>query len=428
MSAAGTQTRSVIEHEQVYRQNFAFFLSDFVLFSIAMNLLGPTTVIPDFVRRLTDVEILIGLSGQIFEVGWLLPQLLIARQLVRVNNKKWWFVGPNIPVRTLILIMAGIIVWLGPEHSGAILLVFLLFYALAGIGDGVVGVPWLVLTASSLDNARRARMFGLGTALVGVAMIGLAPVVRIILDYDGLAFPDNYALVFAIAGLLFLITVPITLGIRELPSGQSQKTVSPLRDYLPQLGRVLRDDGPFRAMIVARVLATLFAMAWPFYIGFATDRLDMSSSVAVSNLLLMQTLGNVSGALLFSWLGDHRTLRFIRIAMLLGLLQPVTALLAGAIGPGPIYVTFIAGGVVQGTLGISFLNWVVLYASTEQRPIYSGLFNSVSAVGVLLAPLVGGSIVEVLGYEAVFITALAIMAAALYVALRHIAAPREAAA
>ena len=66
--------------------------------------------------------------------------------------------------------------------------------------------------------------------------------------------------------------------------------------------------------------------------------------------------------------------------------QPSTllALLAIAVGPLPLYGAFLAGGFVAGSLGISFINWVIAYASPEQRPVYSGLFNSVSAVSLLI--------------------------------------------
>lgn len=424
---ANPATLSAIERESVYRRNFVLFLADFVLFSIGFNLIGPTTVVPDFVRRLTDSEVLIALSSQMFEVGWLLPQLLIARRLVRVQNKKWWFVGPNIPVRTFMLIFGGIVFALGTEHPGLLLGLFILFYGLAALGDGLVGVPWLDLAASSLDNRRRARLFGYGNALVGVSILGLTPVIRLILSDKGPAFPDNYALLFVLAGLLFLITVPAMIFIRELPGGEVQETSPPLREYLPDLVRVLRRDGPYRAVITARVLATFFTLAGPFYIGLATERLGMASDVAVSHLLLMQTLGTVGGALSFSWWGDRRPLRFIRLALLAGAIQPTLALLATAVGPAPLYVAFLVAGAVGATLGFSFINWVLIYATPEQRPVYSGLFNSVSAVGLLTAPLLGGLIVEELGYEAVFVVALAFMLSALAMSLRFIDKPAAAA-
>lgn len=415
------------ERERTYRRNFAVFLGDYVLFSIGMGLIGSTTVIPDFIRRLTDAEVLIALSSQLFEIGWLLPQLLVARQLVRVRNKKWWFVGPNIAVRPVLLIFAGVIVLLGPDRPGAILAAFLVFYGIAALGDGLVGVPWLDLAGSSLDARRRARLFGYGNASVGVAMLALASVVRLILGEDGPAFPNNYALLFALAGGLMLATIPVTLLIKELPGGEPRAAAPSLRDYLPELGHVLRTDRPFRAMIVARVLSSLYTLAAPFYIGYGTEVLGLASSVAVSNLLVMQTIGSVAGALLFSRWGERRTLRFIRLAMVVGLAQVALALSASALGPAALYVAFMAGGLVQGSLGISFMNWVVTYAAPDQRPIYSGLFNSVSAVSLLSAPLLGGLLVEGFDYRAAFAAALLAMASGLWVALRHVRPAREAA-
>jgi MFS family permease len=406
------------EHDRIYRRNFIFFLADFVLFSVGFNLIGSTTVIPDFVRKLTGSEILIAFSSQMFEILWLLPQLLVARRLIRVENKKMWFVIPNIPVRTLMIIFAGIILLVGPGHPGALLAFFFVFYGIVAIGDGLVGVPWVDLMGSSLDNRRRARLFGLGNALLGVLVLGIAPVIHFVLSDSGPDFPNNYALLFFLAGIMFLITIPAGLLIHELPGGQPQETMPSLREYLPDLMRVLREDSPFRSMTLARILTTFYTMAGPFYIGFATERLDMASDVAVSNLLLMQTLGSVGASLLYTRLGDRHHVHFIHLVMIAGVLQPLMALVASQTGPAPLYIAFLLGGVVGGMLGFSFINWVIGYATPEQRPTYSGLFNSMSAVGLLTAPVAGGLLVQTLDYEAVFIVALVMMSGALFVALR----------
>ncbi|MBK8029697.1 MAG: hypothetical protein IPK17_09335 [Chloroflexi bacterium] len=118
-----------------------------------MNILGPSTLIPDFIRRLTSSEILIGLSSSLFDVGWTLPQLFIARYIVRFERKKWWFAGPNIPVRFVMLIFAGLIVVFGAARPEAILIAFLICYGITAIGDGIVGVPWADLSGSSLTTA-----------------------------------------------------------------------------------------------------------------------------------------------------------------------------------------------------------------------------------------------------------------------------------
>ncbi len=415
-----TSTLSTTERDKIHRLNYYVFLADFVLFGIGMKFIDTATVIPDYVRKLTDLEILIGFSGSMFEFGWLLPQLFIARRLMQVERKKWWFIAPNIPVRLLILAYAGVIFLSGAENLALLLILFLLFYGLAALGDGLVGVPWIDLLGSSLDDKRRARLFGLGNAAVGIGVLAITPIIRAILGAKGPGFPNSYGMLFLIAGGCFLVTVPAMLWVKELPDGKPRDVAPSLHEYLPDLIRVLRDDQPFRAMIITRVLGTLFTLAGPFYIGFATERLGLASENAVPTLLFMLTLGSIIGSLLYSRFGAHRNVYFIRLALVMGLLMPALALLAGAIHYGLLYVAFFAYGINTGTLYLSFINWLIAYSKPEQRPTYTGLFNSVSAIGLLVAPVIGGLIVQWVSYQAAFIVALVIMVCALYVSLRHV--------
>src|SRR5579859_4016478 len=113
MSESEANHLSPEKREGVYRRNFFLLLIDGTLFMVALNIMGATTVIPDFVRHLTSSEVLIGLSASLFDVGWTLPQLFIARYIVRFERKKWWFAGPNIPVRFIILIFSVIVTAVG---------------------------------------------------------------------------------------------------------------------------------------------------------------------------------------------------------------------------------------------------------------------------------------------------------------------------
>ncbi|NUQ07179.1 MAG: MFS transporter [Anaerolineae bacterium] len=414
------QALSSQQRERIYRRNFLFFLSDGILFSLGMALIGPTTVIPDFVRRLTSSEVLIGLSSSIFDVGWTLPQLFIARYIVRAERKKWWFIGPNIPMRFLMLIFAGLTVLLGKDQPGAILLAFIILYSTFAIGDGIVGVPWADLAGTSMDSRWRARMFGLMSAVAGVIMLLLSPLIGTVLGEGGPGFPNNYALLFASAGVLFALSILPVLFVHELPGGKAVEKIPSLGEYLPKLGRVLRTDGPFRAILITRMLTSLFAMASPFYIGFATVQLGLSSAVAVPTLLALQTVGSVSGAMLYTWLGARNNLLFIRLALAGAALLPISALIAAAVGPFPLYIGFLASGLTLSNLFIGFQNWVIGYATPDERPTYAGLFNTVSAFVSLLSPLIGGTIAQQLGYETLFGVALAMVLAALFVTLRFV--------
>jgi MFS family permease len=361
-------------------------------------------------------------------VGTGLPQLVIARYIVRFERKKWWFVVPGIPMRVALLIFAGAVVWLDTARPGAILLAFLICYGMFSFGNGVVIVPWSDLVGTSLDNRWRARLFGLINAGAAVILLGAAPLIGVVLSDAGPAYPHNYALLFGAAGALFALTILPTVLIHELPGGKAVEKLPALREFLPSLGRVLRRDAPFRTVVITRLLTTLFAMAGPFYIGFATVRLGLSSTVAVPTLLAMQTLGTVTGGLLYTWLGARDNLLFIRLALAAAAGLPISALLAGLVGPLPLIVGFLVSGLTSGSLFDSYQNWVITYAPPDQRPIYVGLFNTVVAVMSLIAPFIAGTIAQYLGYEPLFLVALVMIVGALFVALRYIQNPRAAAA
>jgi MFS family permease len=407
---------SPLARERVYRRNFLYFVTDGLLFTVAMSIIGRTTVIPDFVRHLTSSEILIGLSGTIFEIGWTLPQLFIARYVIRFARKKWWFVGPNIPVRFVILIFALLTVLLGRDRPEAILVAFFVCYAIAAVGDGVVAVPWADLSGSSLNGRWRARVFGLQAAGAGLIMLIIAPLIALILI--GSEFPNNYALLFGIAGVLFVISIVPNLFIRELPGAKAVEKIPALSEFLPDLGRVLRTDRPYRSILVARMLTSLFAMAGPFYIGYATVTLGLSSEVAVPALIAMQTIGSVIGAFAYIWLGARNNLLYIRLAIVGAGLLPICALLAGVVGPLPLYIGFLTSGLAMTNLVVGYQNWIVTYALPDRRPVYVGLFNTIAAVTSLASPIIGGTIAQYLGYQPLFVVSLVLALSALWMTFR----------
>lgn len=425
MISSDTAPLSPPAREQIYRRNFGYFLADSILFTLAMNIIGPTTVIPDFLRQLTDSEILIGLSGNLFTIGFTLPQLLVARYIVRYERKKWWFVGPNIPVRFVILLFAGLTVWLGTANPGLTLLAFFLAYGITAFGDGLVGVPWADLAGSSMNARWRARMFGITTIVTSITMLAISPLIGVVLGDQGPAFPNNYALIFAAAGVLFVLSIIPGLFFNELPGGKAVEKIPALREFVPALGRVLRDDGPFRAFILVRVFTNLFMMAAPFYIGYATVELGLSSEVAVPILVAMTTVGSLIGALAYTWLGERSNLLFIRLALGTAVLMPLCALLAATpgqiLGPWPLYVGFLISGLAASSnLFAAFMNWAVDYAHPDQRPIYVGLSNTVSALSSLVAPFLGGTLAQQLGYRPLFVVALVMALIALLIALRFL--------
>ncbi len=184
-------------------------------------------------------------------------------------------------------------------------------------------------------------------------------------------------------------------------------------------------DRAFRAFIITNMLTSLFMMAAPFYIGYATVQLGLSSDVAVPVLLAMQTVGSVLGALAYTWLGARSNLLYIRLALGGAAMLPICALLAGSFGPLPLYIGFLISGLATTNLSFGYLNWVVGYADADHRPLYVGLSNTVAALVSLIAPFIAGTIVQRLGYRPLFAVALLMALSALFVALQFLRDPES---
>ena len=323
-------------------------------------------------------------------------------------------------MRFVILIFGIITFFMGGERPGTILIVFFVVYSIAAFGDGLVGVPWADLSGSSMNERWRARFFGLMTATTGIIMLAVTPLIGLILGNDALAFPRNYAVIFLISGVLFVVSIIPILFIHELPSGKKVEKITSFGEFMPQMGQVLRDDVPFRLILIARIFSNLYLMSAPFYIGFATVRLGLSSEFAVPVLLAMATIGNVLAWLAYTWLGEKHNVLYIRLVLIGGAMLPLSALLSLVVGPIPLYIGFLVSSPAINNIMLAYLNWIVGYAKADDRPIYVGLANTISGVISLIAPIIGGAIAQTAGFEALFVVALIMIGGALFIMTRFI--------
>jgi MFS family permease len=82
------------------------------------------------------------------------------------------------------------------------------------------------------------------------------------------------------------------------------------------------------------------------------------------------------------------------------------------------HIGLLVSGLVTGNLLSGYMNWVVGYAHPDQRPVYVGLANTVTALISLIAPFIGGTIAQTLGYRPLFAVALVMALGALFVTVR----------
>ena len=106
-----------------YRWNRTSIVIDITCFEGALALASVTSVLPAFVRRLTDSAVLVGLVGTVFTAFQLLPQLPMG-QLVKDKPRKKPYVLAAL-VGRINLLLTPVALWAGlASHPKAMLVLF----------------------------------------------------------------------------------------------------------------------------------------------------------------------------------------------------------------------------------------------------------------------------------------------------------------
>ncbi|HVO44067.1 MAG TPA: MFS transporter [Aggregatilineales bacterium] len=377
------------------RRNFTLFYLDYIIFSIAFAMIGASTVVPDFVKRITPDPQIIGIAGVMFNFCWLLPQLFFSQMVNRSTQRAAMLARFVVPVRLFFIILAAIM--LLTTNTSVILVVFLICYGLFAVGDGFVTLLWADLLGSTLTNRARSMLFSLGQLSVAFAVLGSREVVRYFLAPEqAVTFPRNYIGLFAIAGVIFVIAGVCLSLLREEQPEEPLQPGPTVREFLPFLGQILRTDADFRRFAGTRVILDLATLAIPFYIVFAESALGINSETIVGDSILLITIGSAVGALIAGWLSRRYGSRtVIRMTAVMTLLHPLLAVSSVIIGSAALYAVFFALGAVGSTIALGYFDWVITHAPPSSRPIYLGLTNTISAVSNL-APALGGVILGAL--------------------------------
>lgn len=249
--------------------------------------------------------------------------------------------------------------------------------------------------------------------------VGAGFIVRYLMGHRGPPFPTNYAWLFLLSGLAFLISVGFILAVKENPKLTSGDRLS-WRDYLPRLAILLGKDNDFRLVTLVRLLLGAGGMAAPFYILYATEDLGLSGE-AIGFFVSVQVGASVLLGLLMGYVSERAgSKRVIQLSTVMGLISPLAALLiprvisARDVGFLWAYALVFVG--LQGVMSamfLGFMNFVMEIAPREEESTYVGLANTLGAV-LLVYPLVGGALLEGVSYLGLFtVTAVAVGSALL---------------
>jgi len=400
-----------------YRRNFLAFLGELTLFSVGLVFASTTTVLPDFVSRLTGSAVFVGLIISLSEGAWRLPQLIFAYLLTNKHPKKPWLTRAGMVGRPSYLLYA-IALGLGLSRLPTLgLALFFLLHCLFYINLALDSVVWWDVFGKAIPAPKRGRLLGLSTAVRGILSVGAGYLIARLLAENGPSFPFNYVVIFSLSGFFLLLSLTSWTFIVE-PEEPVEEKRPPWKNYLSQLLGILRHDHAFRRLLIVRLLAGFDGLALGLYVLFGLKELGLPPT-ALGLFVGVQTVGNALAGAGFGMLSERVGIDWvIRLATATSLTAPLVAIafrlhgFADGSGGSIIYSwIFLAIGVFRSAHAIGFSNYALELAPTGQRGTYIGLFNTICGLTVVW-PAVGGWMLEVTSYTTLFVVTAGLLSVA----------------
>jgi MFS family permease len=407
------------------RRNFSLGVLNGAFFNFFSALLDPSLVLSWFVSQLTTSNFLVGLIVPIQQGGWFLPQLLVSGYLQRRQRKLPIYSGMA-GVRVVIWGLMTLAIFL-IEDAAVLLVVFFSLLTVYNLAAGLSGICFVDIVAKAIPPTRRGAFFGWRLFLGGILALGGSLLVKYILDERrGLVFPDNYAVLFLLSFFALCAGLGSFIFVVEPLEPANEERVPLGRQFRRALDLPRRDSN-YRHFLTMRLVLMAAEIATPFYIIYAKRALSVSVSM-VGVYLTGTTLASFASNLLWGRISDRRGNKLLIILTnSLGLFIPLTALsivpLADLLpglrefAPGLFALVFVLSGGSKAGAMIGNMNFLLEIAPPDDRPIYVGLTNTIMGI-TLLASSVGGLIVDLAGFTALFSLALAFYASALFLTLR----------
>ncbi len=306
-----------------------------------------------------------------------------------------------------------VVIWSGGGVARLALLVlaalpfFLSGGSLVGVAIGVVVVrevfaflslpAWTSLTAAIVPMQGRGRYFGSRFFVIGVAGILSPLLVGEMITRS--ASPLGFQLAFGLSVLLGLGATFSFSRIQDPAGDVPTETSTPLR-----LKSLVRDMRQHRGFLIATGVAALWNfslnIAGPFFSVYQVTNLGATATMvgitAIASSLSSMIAQPFAGRLADRW-------GFRKLQLLSSLVIPILPWLwLVATSPWHIVINNFLGGILWAGYTLASFNMMLYLTPDEQRARYSALHQIVVTLSLAAGAALGGLVVAIWGFKAVF--------------------------
>ena len=377
--------------------NFRSFLWHAVFLALASNFMDVDTIIPSMLVKAGGNSILLGFLTAIMLGGSGVFQLIFAPILSKNSLKlKYLLLGINLRIIALLLMSAMFFFSHSLTGDTIILLIFILI-SIFSFSGSYANVSYIDILGKSVKEESRKHFFSIKEIITSIGIFLSAIVVRDLIKR--FEYPNNYSLLFLIAGILLLIASLGFWNLREI------RSINPVKrnliDFFKLIPKEIKKNQNLKYYLLIINTLGLGIGFLPFLILLAKENFDLSYEL-IGNFLLFRITGMLLASIIFYKLStkiDYKTL--LIIAIIIGSTIPVFAL-SLSYNQHLYQFIFILSGIFVSLFKISN-NCILLEISTnENRTIYAGI-SGAGKIFSTIFPLLAGLLIFYIGFTAVFI-------------------------
>jgi len=377
--------------------NFRSFLWHAVFLALASNFMDVDTIIPSMLIKAGGNSVHLGFLTAIMLGGSSVFQLIFAPILSKNSLKlKYLLLGINLRIIALILMSAMFFFSHSLTGDTIILLIFILI-SIFSFSGSYANVSYIDILGKSVKEESRKQFFSIKEIITSIGILLSAVVVRELIKR--FEYPDNYSILFFIAGILLLIASLGFWNLREI------RTINPIKknliDFFKLIPIEIKKNKNLKYYLLIINTLGLGIGFMPFLILLAKDNFDLSYKL-IGNFLLFRIIGMLLISTIFYKLSSKIGYKLLLIiAIIIGSSIPIFALTLSDNQLFYQYI-FILSGIFVSLFKISN-NGILLEISTnENRTMYAGI-SGAGKIFSTIFPLLAGLLIFYIGFTVVFI-------------------------
>ena len=382
--------------DKISRHNIKAFLWHAGFLAFAQVFMDVDTVIPAMLIESGGTAFHVGLMTAIMVGGSSFTQIFFAPYLSNVPYKKGFLLA-GINLRIFSLLALGLMLFnLHGSHSFSLLWLMFILITIFSLSGAFANISYIDITGKSILQERRKAFFSARQIISGSIILVSALLAKKVLTLA--EFPINYSYMFFIGGTLLAVASLGFWAIREV--SPSVLRIKGIKHFFSVMRTELKENKKliyFLGFINTQGVAISFM---PFVVLYAKNVFGAVSS-DTGYFLLFKVAGVVSVSLLILAMAGrakYRILLYLNVALSLTVVLSTYFISDVHL----IKYIFIIGGIVYSLYSITMNGVMLEISGHENRALYAG-FAGAGNIFPAIFPLVGGSLIGIIGFKAFFL-------------------------